>query len=286
MISTLSLFTSCIDQKAKLPNKHRGNPNLQKLLTEGDDVAQYTASQALRDTDLADSEDILSYYHELSLNAEGKMPAYYRTIPEVANDHDGRNQSITRPSSFCGVTQDSIPKKISDCLNKNIHAAYPKGKSFGRAGEGNWKLVTYFEDDPNSSTYQVWIDLRTKMLWSDKITASNWCKASGNQETNTIDCNDIGDNENICNTDSLGALSKGNLDLKVQWRLPTRGDFLQADLNGARSILNSSESDEFWTATPDQVATQNAWAIKGKTGVLRSVSRDSSIQIRCIGRML
>src|SRR5690606_13122647 len=145
--------------------------------------------------------------------------------------------------------------RISDCLSKNTSRASWEGASQGENGEATWKLVTY------DGTYEVWRDERTKLLWSDDLGQSNWCRAAGNREIGStatpdftgfcesgtyqnqttpqsycVEASDLapiaaGENWPSGSTyhGAKGGMGKNNGN--VRWRLPTIYDWMQAQID-------------------------------------------------------
>lgn len=210
----------------------------------------------------------------------------YLTIPLIGQSDDGINSDSvvrqTRPQKICGTNVDqNIAERIKDCQQKNLSSSTFIGKTNGNTGEGDWSLVSL-----DKFGFETWIDLTTKMLWSDTIDNTNWCKASGNNQGSvediTISCLTIGENQNICSSqlsESLGSFTK-----LVKWRLPTRNDYLLADINGSRLVFEQS-SESFWTATVHSLNRDQAWSINLSTGQLLPVSRDKVLSVRCIGSL-
>ena len=89
-------------------------------------------------------------------------------------------------------------------------------------------------------------------------------------------CTSLNDNINP----ALGKLPLS----RVKWRLPNREEFLQADINGARSVLVDSGSN-LWTASFDKQfgGEYKAWAINHKDGILASTLIDEELDVRCVG---
>lgn len=284
LITTLILLVSCNEEA-----ENRRRPNItpsdrQYILGGSEEGSKYLISQSHRDKDLADNVSLLSNYQEASLSRSGQTyPSHYRNIPMVNLDHDNANSLIERPQVKCGMSGDGIQAKLDDCKSKNTTRSEFKGKRFGNMGEGDWKLVAKSED--GSAGHEVWMDMRTRLIWSDRLEANNWCKASGNQEDEGgIDCSS--NTLFYCTSDNLFQEAKGNTETIVDWRLPSRNDLLQADINGARVILKNS-NHHFWSATIDSNNNGKAWTVHGKTGELESTSRSSgSPSIRCVGRIL
>jgi hypothetical protein len=212
----------------------------------------------------------------------------YSDIPRVAEADDGRGSETpvvraVRPPSECGLesTLETLAARIRDCATKNPNHFEWKGSVSGNTGEGNWKLVAR-----SSSAKEIWLDETTGMIWSDIVsTSSNWCQASGNDESPlapaTVDCNAIGAGDSRCSGASLLGIPAS----EISWRLPTRADLLQADLNGARFVLPRTDSI-IWSATINGLNRDQAWAQIMTTGILSLANRDTNLSVRCLGRRL
>ena len=207
---------------------------------------------------------------------------FYRTIPDMAQDDEKYTTVMTRPVVSCGLgsTFSGTESRIRDCAVQNNNSATWLSVNYGEAGEGTWKLVAYNQN----TNKEIWKDMNTGLLWSDIIVSANWCKASGNiqgvQGDITVNCQELSENTSFCANYSL---SDGPT---VKWRLPTRNDFLQADLNGARFILKAGDNAiEFWTATVNSrsLGRSEAWAYSYGQGLISSQSLTASKQIRCVG---
>jgi hypothetical protein len=221
------------------------------------------------------------------IKADGK-PLNTRYIPDNRLDDDGADGENTtfaqRPTVECGRGRLlSLKAKISDCLEKNGDRSNWIGKTKGSSAEADWKLVTLTVT--GTSTTEVWIDLRTKMLWSDIIsTTANWCKAAGNDQPSSdlvsISCNDLIGNDRLCANYSHPELPA------AWWRLPTRIDYLQADIDGIRFVLKRG-ADAFWTATTSTFTVsekrENAWTYNMVTGNLVAAKMTEGRHVRCIG---
>lgn len=215
-----------------------------------------------------------------------KLPVGYDDIPLLAEADDGRGDSpvvrAVRPNEECGLGAGlaTLSQRLRDCATKNpLHSEW-KGLSNGNAGEGSWKLVAR-----DSNSKEIWFDETTGLIWSDVVnTSSDWCKASGNTEgpigSGTIDCAALGTLSRCAGQALLNIPAS-----EISWRLPTRNDFLQADLNGARFVLRSI-STTVWTATVNGDNREEAWAITPSTGLLTSEARSASLAVRCVGRRL
>lgn len=219
---------------------------------------------------------------EISKALAGTLGTLYRSVPDMTLDDEKYSTTTTRPVVSCGLGTafKGSDSRIKDCAAQNSNSATWLSINYGKAGEGSWKLVAF----DSSTSKEIWKDLNTGLLWSDTVITSNWCKASGNhqgiQEGVTVDCQTVSEQISFCeNLNSLEGMT-------IKWRLPTRNDFLQADLNGARFILkNGDNSLGFWTATVNSQSTgrSEAWVYTYGQGLLASQSMTSGRQIRCVG---
>lgn len=282
-LMTLFILTACNETPENRRNRTVIPVDRDFALGSSEEVSKYLISHSHRDSNLPTNSDIMSVYQEgLNLRAN-QYPSFYRDVPMVNLDTDNANIQITRPQVKCGTTGSGIQAKLDDCKAKNTSYSIHMGKTFGNMGEGDWQLVAKTEN--GSGGYEVWMDLRTRLVWSDRLEANNWCKASGNDEDEAgIDC--ASNTLDYCTADNLFQEQKGNSETIISWRLPSRNDFLQADINGARNVL-PSRNYAYWTATVDSSNNAKAWTVHGKTGVLESFTRSSGApSIRCIGRIL
>lgn len=279
----LFFLTACNETSDSRRNRTVISADRDFAIGSSEEVSKYLISHSHRDSNLPDTSNLMSVYQEgLNLRAN-QYPSFYRDIPMVNLDHDNGNFNIVRPQIQCGISGTGIQTKLDDCKAKNSSLSIQTGKIFGNMGEGDWQLV--YKSENGSSGHEVWMDLRTRLVWSDRLEANNWCKASGNDEDEAgIDCSS--NTLDYCTADNLFQSQKGNSETIISWRLPTRNDFLQADINGARIVLPNRDF-AFWTATIDSSNNAKAWTINGKNGVLESVSRNSGApSIRCVGRIL
>lgn len=237
--------------------------------------------------------NVLTTAEETQHLLNNTLPSTYRTIPSMEKDDEGSTSNVItvssqgRPGNSCGVANSSlnVSARIADCAQKNGTLASWNGTINGAAGEGSWSLVS--RDD---SGHEIWLDSRTNLVWSDVMVDAaggnvfNWCKASGNTESNsatlTIDCNTLNAGENVC----IGASTAGIGD-QIEWRLPTRNDFLQADLNGSRSVFKKETSVGLWTATMVAAVAgrTQAWVYSTANGTLQPGDLNTNRQVRCIG---
>lgn len=211
----------------------------------------------------------------------------YRTIPLIEKDDEGSNNSVTtrtamgRPTVPCGTdtTLSGIDSRITDCFQKNSDKSLWEGFRFGTSGEGTWKLVSLVNNQ------EVWLDNTTGLVWSDVITTTNWCQAAGNDElpqgNTTINCSELMEQKRICQDLNIEGLNG-----RIIWRLPTRNDFLLADLNGARFVLKpETASSGLWTATlkAASVDRSEAWIYNSQDGTLSFGNLSTTHQVRCVG---
>lgn len=262
--------------------------------------SDFTASNVQRDRTTT-TQVTLTYEKTHATYAPGYSP-----IPDIYTADDGSSGSSVSfaPHSFttCGTTG-TIQDRITDCSSRT--GATWVGASNGNAGESTWSLVVR-----TASGKEVWRDARTLYLWSDTLTNGNWCQASGNAQTDSYGgiCDSPmyqqqpsdGDAFSFCAegaglTSGLGenwtlgtyADEKGNLGMSttpsIRWRLPSRNDFVQADLDGARYVL-PNVGLAFWTATVYGFDRQKARIWSGTTGMTSYASRsDVGVSVRCVG---
>lgn len=254
---------------------------------------------ASRGAQISENSAVRSQLHRLRLtsvlstaqesaNAES-LPVGYDNIPNIfeADDGFGSNSRsvIHAPHSgqSCGVGTAfaTIQERMTNCETLNPGQASWKALSSGNAGEGNWSLVLR-----NVDGKEIWLDETTNYLWSDVVAdATGWCDASGNRQGiadgGKVDCQILG-TRSLCADSALPGIPES----QVSWRLPTRGDFLQADLDGARFVLRNVSTMSFWTATVNGSNRDEAWSILQSTGALSAVSRAEGRAVRCIGRRL
>ncbi len=243
------------------------------------------------------------------------LPAGYRKVPKVGNDtipvagdDDGYvGGSVTfgsRPVTPCGTTQDSVDGRIADCAAANSAMATWDGGSNGNAGQGQWKLVTY------NGTHEVWRDERTRLIWSDRLGQANWCQATGSSGGGPYGeadqygyCDNVAYQpvqstpESYCtedasfNTPDTYDSMKGGMRLtatgsspSVVWRLPTKWDYHQAEIDGIRFPLPNMQFG-FWSASVYSSARNSAWIFHGRYATFTNVGRSGGgSSVRCVGR--
>jgi hypothetical protein len=284
----LALFVGCNDVS---PNRKTGTGNTPNVMTpslEGGAI-EGVRSQIIRERGAV----ILSYTDEISKTLDNSLgDVLYRTIPLMEKDDEGSSKNVitlgtNRPATDCGSGNDAftgINARIADCLAKNPQTSLWNGTLYGASGEGSWKLVS------KTTEQELWLDVTTGMVWSGlmkhpttSVTAFNWCKASGNSQNDTtsetIDCLGLGATESICHNADTGTGTQ------IKWRLPTRNDFLQADLDGMRFVLKKESTLGTWTATlrAAAVGRSEAWVYSSLEGTLIPGTLSTERQVRCIG---
>jgi hypothetical protein len=242
------------------------------------------------------------------------LPSGYREVPDVNKDDDGYytsargcrgtggNFDTCTPVTYashagtdCG-TSGSQATRIADC------ALSWDGTTNGTAGESLWQLVTSINGK------EVWKDTRTGLVWSDYLGADNWCKAAGNvqaddpagfcnnasyqdQTTPTSYCSEATglspakegeDWSSGTYADEKGGMGKTAATI-VRWRLPTPADWLQAEIDGVRFVLQSMDN-AWWSASVVSVNRGFAWFFYGSYGYMYYVDRTDNYGVRCVGR--
>lgn len=262
----------------------------------------FMASQMHRDR--ATPQNSLA--QELALGTAA-VQSTYRQVPDITKDDDGfLGGSVTfalRPATPCGTNQSNVEARIAHCAAQNPTSSTWDGTTNGNAGQGVWKLVTY------NSTHEVWRDERTKLLWSDNLGTTNWCRASGSSgggpygqaDPNAI-CTNVANQDQVTpeswctedpglNTPGAYDSMKGGMRFaatgtspSVVWRLPTKWDFHQAEADGIRFPLPNM-MNVFWSASVSSLIRNQAWYFNGATGEFRLQIRNTGgYYVRCIGR--
>lgn len=238
---------------------------------------------------------ILTAKEEISNILAGTLGTKYRSVPDISIDDEGTpNKNVVtvdikgRPNTTCGnvLLLGSINNRIKNCEDNNNETEKKRaiwdGGENGAAGEALWKLV--YNND--STGYELWLDTRTGLVWTDVLAMKgNWCMATGNDQdpesaNSKVDCSSARQGEEFCKE-----LNVSGLGSNIVWRVPTRNDYLQADLDGIRFIFKAQNLPT-WTATVDSSKTDrdHAWTYNAKFGTLSSVvMTNEDINIRCVG---
>lgn len=277
----LALCISCgaaknSDRKGNQPEGTRGG----EFSTNPDDqnFQKYAFSQAYRN-----QENIrLTYTDMVRALQETKpdLPGTTFLIPDIEVHIDSNVKGPAKISytvSECGnsvAATVTLADRIKDCKDKvpDANSLTWNGKKSGINGEGDWELISY------SAGKKVWQDKRTGLLWSDVVATADYEVATGIKLGNTNNFKD-----RICQVledaprDALGKIHTS----KVNWRLPNRNEFLQADINGGRFVLPNSDDEQLWTSS--YAGNDEAWSIIQKTGELKKVNITTTLKVRCIG---
>jgi hypothetical protein len=236
----------------------------------------------------------LTVAEEIDHVVAGTLPVAYSSIPDMILDNDGfrtsSNNHIVKvdrvnvgPFADCGFNDAliTIEEKIADCSDMNSDSSTWVGESNGISSEGTWKLVY------KVSGNEVWQDHSTKYR-------NNWCKASGNTQQvalgngeQIIKCAVLGGSQSLCTDAGYGVEQKGgSLASSVSWKLPTRNDYLRAELHGIRFVLPGMQDKQrmFWTTTSQSTDKAFAWTFGSTHGEIARVIKHNSAYTRCIGR--
>lgn len=278
-IALIALTMTLISCGEDVSTNRRGKPGSIPVTSTPAATPQIQTPQILSGLPRTRATVQLTAKEEITQITGNKLPSYYRPIPNMWLDDEGSEKnsisrtSMGRPTGECGssVSLTNIDARIADCLSKNPDRASWIGLQNGSATEGDWRLVAL-----SANGKEVWLDERTGLAWSDMIASANWCKASGNSDQFKTDCALLGENTNFCENQTV------EMNLNIRWRLPTRNDFLQADLDGARLVLKPGS---FWTATLDSKSTtrERAWVYTQDQGLLSTSSLADLHQVRCVG---
>ena len=233
----------------------------------------------------------------------------------------------TQTSVDCGYLQSSIDERIADCSAKAGAAAVWDGPLLGSGTEGVWKLVSSHNSKEvwrDERTHLIWSDqlgkttswcraagareasdtknygcsnfgddptnpFRVYFLAGAQIKpsaglAESWCAEAFNLSTPSgFNANDRSYD------DAKGGMRLGNTAVRVAWRLPTKQDYLQAELDGIRKVVPNMSGFYYHTATPDGEGSPNAvtfWGTQGMMGYYpyySNRSRTTYTHVRCVG---
>ncbi len=303
------------------------------LKDEQEENSTFTANHSVIPSPLADSDGrygpcMFDEFWNCDTSDVPEYPEKRHYLETIA-----KNGPITSRSDLvaCGSTG-TIEARVEDCASKNGLWAFYDGKKYGQDGEGDWKLVSVL--DNSGTKYEVWRDERTKLLWSDKASATyNWYQAAGYAKNTTdsvketqlisepgITHNSIpakswepgsfgfdGDSplqpENpisVCPDVVDGEIAAGGgtytnyaanpeTDFKAglshpqtTWRLPTKNDWLLAEVNGIRKVLPNMEG-YFWSSSSFSRSRGVVWFFNGSDGQMNRNSRGFNLySVRCV----
>lgn len=154
--------------------------------------------------------------------------------------------------SGSGLSPTTISDCITHCANENPSVATWNGQSNGNSGEAEWKLVTRL-----GASKEVWQDQRTGLIWSSLVsTGDHWCKAVASSSPS------------------------------VYWRLPTIGDYKQADVDGIRHVMPDmgANGTAEWSASLFSGSRNSAWNFYSIDGYVYGNTRNLSVAVRCVAR--
>lgn len=210
----------------------------------------------------------LTYQQVQKTLKEGKELSGNYLIPREGKAMEEQTVFTSAELGNCGLNFNSlIGERVKDCAQTNLEKAKWIAQENSFFGEGDWELVL------NRDGHSVWRDITTGLLWSSTLPdeyQKNWISttgADGNIELRACQYKPSGPLNDFPKT-------------QVEWRIPTRADYLQADINGARNVLNGQD-DVLWTGT--QVNEQYAWAINQGTGILKKSLLTEEHKVKCVG---
>lgn len=201
--------------------------------------------------------------------------AFYNGV-QYGQDGEGDWKLVTRLSTTEEVWQDQRTKLLwSDkaAANYNWYQAsgYSKATVTSRA-------ETIFDSAPNSGTECSGSACQP----ARPISVCAEVKSSDEFATNgeTIDESSTYTNYQANpETAFKGELRASN---GVIWKLPSRYDYLQAEVNGIRKVLPNMDYG-FWSSSSASANRTNAWHFVGDVGYLGGYDRGSEISVRCVG---
>ena len=278
-------------------------------------IADLLPSFALRDFSSDPEPTRMSARDE----ANTGLNSNYRFSPDESKDTDAAGDYTNFSSHFvsrtswnsttCGDTGD-IPTRVANCRSamQPTDSAHWVGLKMGNSGEGNWSLVTRQLGTNGSGYSEVWLDETTGLLWSDALRENTGTVMNRNWQNLMTVRNGSGvPTKDVCTDDAIGTQEKGALGTtsgpQIKWRLPTRNDFLQGDLNGLRYALPGIWKTSgfatpfgFWSATSVATGSGLAWILTAeghmmsldKTtapvgGFIQYASGYGDVHVRCVG---
>lgn len=279
------------------------------------------------------STNAISMVAESSVHAANgstpNLPGGYRQISSITKDDDGlfstEVTSVSRigwGSISCGINQNTLAARISDCATVFGANAIWDGGVNGNAGQVRWKLVSRSGNINAGQGREVWQDEKTKLNWSSLVSRNlNWCKAVGSSNNSLVAAGyRENDAQNFCNNQTYQNNSSGNTisacfegpsgfmttdaDINnlakaglaitgtisspaVAWRLPTMNDYEVAEAHGIRFVMpdmGSGSTGSEWMATTYSIDKSKAWTFASDTGLHSFKNRNLTALTRCVGR--
>ncbi len=222
----------------------------------------------------------------------------------------------------CG-TDGTIAEKIKDCSLKNSQWATYDGPKAGNENEAVWSLVTVlkkqnqFEVWLDQKTNRLWSDkTQASYNWyravgyakpkDISILESQFAAEPGLKDTSApFKINVILQPKNpisVCTSPKELSLknefhytyegpTKENLDFKgnlneesVSWSVPSRDDWMMAEVNGIRKVLPNMDY-KFWSSTTGSDYRNSSWIYSGDYGTFDGSDKHVSNYVRCIGKV-
>lgn len=228
---------------------------------------------------------------------------------------------VTRSGiNVCGATG-TISQRIAECLTLNGRWSYYDGKKYGQEGEGDWKQVSVVNDggtkyevwrdertkllwsDKSSIDYNWYqaagyskpgaVSVRETQFTSEPGVMDSSAPFNINQTmqpSNPISvCPDVIAGELAAGGGTstyiyVNPETKFKADLvhpQVTWRLPSKNDWLLAEVNGVRKVLPNMDFS-FWSASSLSDDRVFAWLFGGDYGNMGGNYRYSSSSVRCV----
>jgi hypothetical protein len=206
--------------------------------------------------------------------ASSEPPAAASTSPELGLAVVPA--SLEAGGSSCGTSQPTVRERIADCAKQQ--GDNPAGLGPTDGGAPLWQLVTR-----TASGRQVWLQVRTGKLWSDRlgngpVDMAGWCRARGETGTSVKGhCTperaaaagapafayaQVSPPESWCaeQTEFITPVrfdeSKGGMrrtatkhSPSVVWSLPTEEEWTAAKADGAAAVLPHGQDPLFWPAS-------------------------------------
>lgn len=289
---------------------------LQALFDEPDMLASFKAKYQLMPNPITDSDGRCGNDEPGcgANGAEGISKKHY--LVRIV----GRPDKECGTNAIVGVNA-NISDRINDCVDKNEAKAFYSGVQYGQDGEGDWKLVTRLSTGEevwqDQRTKLLWSDkaaltynwfqaagyskatatsqVETFYDSAPNSTAGTMCNGSACQPIQPISvCAEVNGGELI---DQSGAFTnyqanpenafKGNLmaSAGVIWKLPSKNDFHQAEVNGVRKVLPNMDY-EFWSSSSNSKYRWTVWRFFGENGLFsdgNSSGRYVALSVRCVG---
>lgn len=264
-ILCLIILFGCVDAANNERGQRQNRNNIRAA--KPDSLVQVMRPQAYR----TKGSKQLSYQALSDALRDNSSDLNYRFIPDPQYDNDETVTITSVRHNNCGKANDLDTVRLlrNNCLEMNSssdsNSAEWLGEKLGIAGESTWYLI-----HNNNNQTKVWQDTSTGMLWTHAVGKGSWSEASGSG---------VDAAKYIC-----GNLSILPVKGIVKWMLPTRNEFLLADINGARYILPDTENS-FWTSSKVP-GSSNAWAIKQNSGILFEADAsdpNTILDVRCVG---